>query len=974
MRQFGRLLLFLAALAGAGRLSAQTLSIPFELRLIEPGTAAGTSVSAPGPGLIGFAPLAVKFTPAGGFTPIWDSTLTAFPANELDPDQMYAYDSVVTMAGTGFMHFNLRTNCTSAPQPCLTPDTYTLTADHGPEYNTQAATLVIASDGSYSADGVQAGTLFFRLGHVVNTAGYLGCDFHEHASDDEQMPPQARALLDLASGLEVWAHSAHNRFRYYQQTLYLMGLREAIFSLPSDEITTYLSTPNPYNRNYPTAWGHFNVFPVYPNRVDPVTFPCDPFCNPAQPGCQPYCPSADPYPGGPNPVVDLPWENVTPFRFFYQTLRYEQVSGQPVYFQVNHPWTENSPGILLGYYFDMMDEASHVIEANLAYWRDDFDGLEYFGGATGLGGQRILRQWYALLNQGYRRTLTRDTDGHNLNEPPKLFRTWVQVPFEEVADQPDHQALANAIASSLKQGRAVFSLGPYLRVRVAGQDAVGQTLPAPGDTVTFQVDIQARLGINVTSLAAVANGDTIGKWDVTLSTVDTPQGPRLEWNQERTLTLPNDAWVVFLLQGSPYQPIMAASNPVWIDRDRDGKIAPRFPRPTITLLSLGPVPALTGNAVTFTFRVNPAPVELPRAWIAGTPAACSVLSGATYQGSYTVLGAAPESEGVENEVRITALGSSGYRGWYYGTIELHADSDRDGLPDWWESQYGVHQSSGDPDGDGLTNLQEYQAGTNPLDRDTDHDQMPDGFEVAHSCLSPLLADSLADPDHDGLENIDEFYNNWDDNVSDPCDEGKPKIGRPGTGFFGDADGSLSIGGPDLDQVALILSGNDPSYSRVYPAMPMVQDLDGSGTIGGPDLDYIQLMLSGNVVSPLGWPTDLSQALPVGVPAIQVGHTVAIKVKLTTHGGLERPGFGVVFRVSQGSATLYGGEGWGPEPASRYDLTNSAGQARMVLQVNGTGTIRVHVDLPAADPVTNLMLTDAVVLPADVEINGITNSD
>ncbi len=120
----------------------------------------------------------------------------------------------------------------------------------------------------------------------------------------------------------------------------------------------------------------------------------------------------------------------------------------------------------------------------------------------------------------------------------------------------------------------------------------------------------------------------------------------------------------------------------------------------------------------------------------------------------------------------------------YGTSPRTGDTDGDGLPDKWERDNGtqgtVADATGDQDEDGLNNYLEYRIGTHagntdtdgdgtgdsaeyvthgtsPTQADTDGDGIPDGYEISHG-LNPTMNDSNADRDFDFVSNIQEYSN------------------------------------------------------------------------------------------------------------------------------------------------------------------------------------------------------------------------
>ncbi len=132
------------------------------------------------------------------------------------------------------------------------------------------------------------------------------------------------------------------------------------------------------------------------------------------------------------------------------------------------------------------------------------------------------------------------------------------------------------------------------------------------------------------------------------------------------------------------------------------------------------------------------------------------------------------------------------------------DSDNDGMPDGFESQYGLDRSDAsdadaDADGDGLTNLQEYENGTSPVDDDSDGDGLPDGFEVTYLLDPTSASDAGADLDEDGLSNLTEYEAGTQIDEEDSDGDGIDDFIEYGPReFASDSDGDGTIDALDTD--------------------------------------------------------------------------------------------------------------------------------------------------------------------------------
>jgi hypothetical protein len=391
----------------------------------------------------------------------------------------------------------------------IPPGRYHVTVTHGFEYSAFETDIAVRPN--------QTAAFHARLDRVVDTRGWISADLHVHAvpSPDAPSPLADRVRALAAAGVEVAVATDHNAVTDYAPTIRDLGLGGWLASIVGDEVTTR-----------GTPLGHFNVFPL-------------------PPGSEP-----------------LPFDRIAPPALVASARSASSDGGaaSPRIVQVNHP---RMGGI--GYFellrFDPRDVAGWRGRSPLA--ETGFDAIEVFNGDHYEHVdevERVMRDWYALLDAGVRITATGNSDSHKLSyHECGVPRNLVQVGEDDPA-QFDQARFVDAI----RAGHVVVSSGPVVHVEVAGHGA-GDDAPPGDDEVHVTVD--APPWVDVSQVEVVGRGgETLRTWSGPFSS-----GVR-RLDARFSAPLAAGGWVVAVARGSRAMTFLARSgakpfaftNPVWV--------------------------------------------------------------------------------------------------------------------------------------------------------------------------------------------------------------------------------------------------------------------------------------------------------------------------------------------------------------------------------------------------------------------------
>lgn len=411
------------------------------------------------------------------------------------------------------------------------PGRYRVTASRGPEFAIEQKEIGVSSGETVRLDLAEP----LR---VLETPGWISADLHVHTgrSFDTAWPIERQIGAFAAEGAEVLVATEHDRVVDPRPVIDELGLGASVVGVPGVEVTSVAETDVA-----PSTLGHLNAFPV--ERT------------------------AD-YRGGAPQAEGRRLRDVL-----------ADVRSLGALSQMNHPRTSGRapkgayfmhlaiPGEPFEPAAPLTDEPNRVLlEANPETGvRDiDFDTIEGLNGADIASYPLVRADWFSLLRQGERRTITANSDSHRASSIVALPRTYVRVAGDSV-EAFDREAFLDA----LRAGRAYGTTGPILDVRM-GEAEIGDTYVGTSGEVV--ISVAAAPWVPVDEARVYVDGALVSRTSVTA-------GARVAV----PLEFPRDAFVTVEVEGAPnekYEAVapgfvpFAFTNPIFVDADADGEWTP----------------------------------------------------------------------------------------------------------------------------------------------------------------------------------------------------------------------------------------------------------------------------------------------------------------------------------------------------------------------------------------------------------------
>jgi hypothetical protein len=371
------------------------------------------------------------------------------------------------------------------------------------------------------------------------TSGYVSSDTHVHTftySGHGDATVEERMLTLAGEGIELPIATDHDCLVDYSPVVKRLGVEDFFTPVMGCEVTT------------PT--GHFNIFPVLAGS-------------------------------------QLPDNRIQDWPRLMQTIR--STPGVQVVV-LNHPRNIHS-----NFQPFAATNFNAVTGENRRGAEFSFDAVELVNSSalqsdTGLA----FRDWFALLNYGYRVTGVGSSDVHDVSR----YIVGQGRSYVACADEKPGRINVDEACQSLLKGRVLVSLGLLTDMTVEDKFHVGDLATGLGEKMRVAVKVLGPSWTSADRVELFSNGLKLRE-----ETIDTRRGThgagkhpiekaRFVWEIPRPR---HDIYLVVIASGppvtgpfwpisKPYQPssriwnprVIAATNPIWIDGDGDGKYtAPR---------------------------------------------------------------------------------------------------------------------------------------------------------------------------------------------------------------------------------------------------------------------------------------------------------------------------------------------------------------------------------------------------------------